>query len=92
MVEALKSLLLVKGLDSGCLDCRLNVDADDPCSFSYEEDWESREDLEREIRTERFTRFLSILETAAEKPVLEFRFVNETRGLEYIGEVLRKAI
>jgi quinol monooxygenase YgiN len=91
MFEALDSLVLVAGLDRGCTGCRLFADANDPRLFFYEEDWASREDLEREIRSDRFTRLLSILETAAEKPVLEFRFVSETRGLDYVGEVREKA-
>ena len=91
MLEALNSLTFIAGLDRGCTGCRISVDARDPRSFCYEEDWVSREDLDREILSERFTRLLSILETASEKPVLEFRFVSETRGLDYVGEVRRKA-
>lgn len=90
MLEALNSLAFATRLDRGCSDCRLSVDANDPRSFCYVEDWNSLEDLEREIRSDRFTRLLLLLETAPELPVLEFRFVSETRGLDYVGEVRRK--
>ena len=91
MLEALNSLTSIAGLDRGCTACRLFVDSKDPRLFCYEEDWVSREDLDREILSDRFTRLLSILETASEQPILKFRFVSETRGLEYVGEVRRKA-
>ncbi|HZW37562.1 MAG TPA: hypothetical protein VFF01_11510 [Candidatus Deferrimicrobiaceae bacterium] len=91
MLKALSSLALLARLNPGCLDCRLSLNANHPRSFFYVEDWASTEDLEREIRSDRFNRLLSILETAPEPPVLEFRFVSETRGLEYVGEVRRKA-
>ena len=39
------------------------------------------------LATERFSRLLALMETAAEPPVLEFRFVERTRGLDYVAEV-----
>ena len=39
------------------------------------------------LATERFSRLLALMETAAEPPTLEFRFVNETRGLDYVADV-----
>jgi quinol monooxygenase YgiN len=87
MMEALDSMRALARMNNGCTESRLSVDARDARTFYYEEDWASREDLEREILSERFTRLLAIVETASEKPVLEFNFVSETRGIHYIGEI-----
>ncbi len=88
IIYALRSLMLPVQLDRGCAGCHLYVDADDPYLLSYVENWETAEDLNREIRSNRFTRLLSVMESAPEPPVLEFRFLSHTRGLDYVEEVL----
>jgi quinol monooxygenase YgiN len=87
MLEALDSIMSLARLNSGCTDCRLLVDPNDNRRFCYMEDWASRAELEREILSERFTRLLAIMETACDNPFLEFRFISESRGIEYIGEI-----
>lgn len=87
MMEALDAMMALARMNSGCADCRLSVDTEDARTFHYVEDWASREDLEREILSDRFTRLMAIVETASEKPVLEFLFISETRGIDFIGEV-----
>ena len=40
------------------------------------------------VRSERFTRLLEVLESAPEAPpAVQFDFVTETRGLDYVAEV-----
>jgi hypothetical protein len=51
------------------------------------EEWATVADLEREIRSPRFIRLLSAMEDAPNPPSLEFRFIPQTRGLDYIEEV-----
>ena len=84
---ALRSLLLPTQLDRGCRHGALFAMVDQPETFFYLEEWEDRKDLERHIRTRRFTRLLSLMETALDRPVLEFRFVSGIRGLDYVKEV-----
>jgi hypothetical protein len=43
------------------------------------------EGLERELRTDRVTQLLALVETAAQPPLVEFRVISETRGLEYVA-------
>ncbi len=73
-------------LDRNCSGCWLYVDAMDPRCLCYMEEWAAPIDLGREIRSARFTRLLSIMEGAAERPKLEFRFISQTRGLDYVEE------
>ncbi len=87
MIQALNSLMLPIQLDRGCLGCHLYTDSAESNSFFYVEKWATEKDLEREIRSDRFTRLLSIMESSPKPPVLEFWFNWQTRGLEYIAKV-----
>ena len=87
MIQALRSLILPIQLDRGCGGCHLYEETGEPNSFFYVEEWATQRDLEREIRSDRFTRLLSIMESSPTPPVLEFWFIPQTRGLEYIAEV-----
>jgi quinol monooxygenase YgiN len=88
MNQALCSLMPPVQLDRGCEGSHLYADADEPNAFFYVEKWATGEDLVREIRSERFIRLLSVMESSPMPPVLEFRFVTRTRGLDYVAEVL----
>ena len=88
MSQALYSLMPPVQLDRGCEGSRLYADPGESNSFFYVEEWASQEDLEREMRSERFRRLLSVMESSPVPPVLEFRFVTRTRGLDYVAEVL----
>jgi hypothetical protein len=87
MIQALRSLMLPIQLDRGCGGCHLYIDVSESNSLFYVEEWATQKDLEREMRSDRITRLLSIMESSPTPPVLEFRFVSHTRGLEYIAEV-----
>jgi hypothetical protein len=52
----------------------------------YVEDWATEADIRRRVVSERFTSLLAVVE-AATKAEVQFDFVTETRGLEYVFEV-----
>lgn len=87
MLRALRSLLLPAQLDGGCSGSRLYLDAVNSGSLFYLEDWTNPADLERELRSARFTRLLSVMEGAPQRPGLDFHFISQTRGLDYVEEV-----
>jgi quinol monooxygenase YgiN len=70
--------------EKGLITCHLYQEADNPYAICYEEQWEARKDLEDQVRSTRYTRLLTLMESAAEQPTLDFHFVSETRGLDYI--------
>ena len=53
----------------------------------YEEVWATEEAIRLRVKSEGFTRLLELLESAPEAPTLQFDFVTETRGLDYVEEV-----
>ena len=87
MIQALRSLMLPIQLDRGCGGCHLYADVGESNSLLYVEKWATRKDLEREMRSCRLNRLMSVMESSPVPPVLEFRFVSQSRGLEYFAEV-----
>jgi quinol monooxygenase YgiN len=71
----------------GCIAVHIAADADRPNAFWYREDWLDVQALEAELRSDRFSRLLALMETCAKRPTVEFRLVTETRGLEYVAAV-----
>jgi len=68
----------------GCIFAQLCHRANDSRRIDYVEEWEDAAELRGQFGSERFVRLLEVLEMAAERPVVEFRVISETHGLEYI--------
>lgn len=87
VVQALRSLMRSARAEKGFVAGRLSGDLDDAEAVTYEERWLTERDFEDQINSPRFTRLLALMETASEKPTLEFHFISETRGLDYVAAV-----
>jgi hypothetical protein len=59
----------------------------DESTVQYVEEWATEEAMRLHVRSERFTRLLEVLESASQAPCIQFDFVTETRGLDYVAEV-----
>lgn len=75
--------------ERGCVSCQLVLSSEsfDPTRISYSEDWSSEEDLREQVRSERFSRLLELMECASETPLLQFQLPGGIRGLDYVEEV-----
>jgi len=87
MLRALRVLMRAARAEKGFITGWLDVEPDDSNSVHYEERWQTREDFDDQLRSSRFTRLLALMESASEQPLLEFHFVSETRGLDYVAAV-----
>ncbi len=87
MIQALRSIIALAQPQEGCAGCHLYVEIGAPASLYYAEEWETESHLEHQIRSNRFTRLLWVMESASEPPKLEFQFVSHTRGLDYVEQV-----
>jgi len=87
LLHALRFLALPTSFEPGCLGCRVLADDNDGSVVRYEEDWASEEALRLHVRSDRFTQLLEVLESVPEAPSVQFDFVSQTRGLDYIEEV-----
>jgi quinol monooxygenase YgiN len=85
--EALRSLMIPMMLTDGCIDCSTWVEPD--WTVHYLEDWATEAHMRARVRSDAFTRLLSVIEASEELPRVQFDFVTKTRGLDYVEEVRR---
>ena len=87
LVEALHMLMRQARRQGGCAAAHIAADVDEANAFWYVEDWQDVGALEGELRTERFSQLLELMEASPDPPVLEFRTITEVRGLDYVSAV-----
>jgi quinol monooxygenase YgiN len=90
LLDAFRFLMTSTRLEPGCENCSAWADADG--KVHYLEEWSSEADLRRRVRSASFTSLLNILESAEEPPRVQFDFVTQTRGLDYVAEVRREFV
>ncbi len=87
-VQALRAIMLAARLERGQVHTHLGyVVGDEEGEVTYLEEWPTVEELNQQIRSPRFGQLLALMETMPKPPRLEFRFVSEVRGLDYVAEV-----
>jgi quinol monooxygenase YgiN len=84
LVRSIMLLVEASRLDSGCLDCRLYADVADPNALTLVEEWTTRNDMERRMRSNSFGQLLQLMEASSEPPESVFHTITETSGLEAI--------
>jgi len=89
MLQALHSLLGPMSVQPGCLRCRLYQDADDEDVLTWIEEWESREQMDRHVRSPEYRTLLSVMDLSAVQPEVRFNTVVETAGMELIEGTMR---
>ncbi len=87
MGQALATVMFKARLERECLDCQTYAETANPQSLRYVEQWSTLQELESQLRSDRFGLLLAIMETAPEAPHLEVRTVTEQRGLDYTREI-----
>jgi quinol monooxygenase YgiN len=87
LVQALHALMPRPGVGRGCTEAHIAADFERGNTFWYGEDWAEAAALEAHLRSDRFSQLLALLETAAEPPLVEFRVITDTRGLDYVAAV-----
>ena len=85
LLRALRSVLRPAAQARGCSFARIYREANDSQRLQYLEEWDDPEELRQQLKSERFVHLLELLETATERPVVEFRIIAEKYGLEYFN-------
>jgi hypothetical protein len=60
-------------------------------TIHYIEEWTTEPDMRRRVRSDRFTSLLAVLESA-EDPRVQFDFVAQSRGLDYVEEARGESV
>jgi quinol monooxygenase YgiN len=85
LLEAFRFLMVGTRIEPGCLGCSAWSDPDG--TVHYVEEWASDAEMRHRVQSARFTSLLAILESALEPPKVQFDFVSNSRGLDYVAEV-----
>jgi len=85
LIHALRSLTPPLRLKPGHLGCSTWMDSDH--TVHYQEDWATESDMRQRVVSEAFTRLLAVIEASEGLPEVQFNFVTQTRGLDYVAEV-----
>ena len=84
LVLALRSVMRGAQQTRGCSFAQIWLPAIEAGPVNYVEEWADAEQLRAQFGSERFLRLLALIETTADRPVVEFRKITNIYGLEYI--------
>lgn len=87
IMAMLRSLVGPVSVSRGCLKCRLFQNVLDENMVCWEEEWRTRDDLHRHIRSRLYHQILVALDLASEKPEVCFEHVSDRLGMELIASV-----
>jgi quinol monooxygenase YgiN len=87
MTTALHTLMVAARAERGCLACSLSTELGDRVALHFVEDWETEEDLQRQLRSDWFVSFAALIERATSPPDVLFSVAGGIRGLDYVEEV-----
>ena len=69
----------------GCLSCHVFRDIEEKNVFSLIEKWETREDLDDHIKSDRFSVLLGIKSLLCEPPQIEIHSVSHSEGMKSVN-------
>jgi quinol monooxygenase YgiN len=87
LIQALKALTVSARAERGMLGCKLYQPVGEETTVCFIEHWEATDDLEYQMRSNRYAQLLALMETAVEEPSMEFHTVSLTQGLDYLQAV-----
>jgi quinol monooxygenase YgiN len=91
MMQTLLSMIEPSAKEKGCLGYDVFCDLEENHVFSLIEEWETHEDLDRHIRSERFSVLLGT-KSLLEKPLeMKIHTVSHSEGAEAVNALRNKA-
>jgi quinol monooxygenase YgiN len=90
VAAALQMLVGSTRTQPGCEGCQVTTELGDLAVIHYLERWKTEADLQRQVRSVRFSSLAELLERAIDTPVVQFLLAGHARGLDYADEVRRQ--
>ena len=90
VTQTLLGMIEPTGKETGCLSYAVFCDIEDNNRFSLLEEWETREDLDQHIKSQRFGVLLGSKTLLCEPPKIQINTVSQSEGMEAIDAVRRK--
>lgn len=88
VLEVLQSLQGPTEVSAGCRVCRVLQDADNDDALTYVVRWDTRQDLDEHLSSQRFRNLLPYIEMSVEPPELEISVVDPLGGIEFLVAAL----
>ena len=83
--RTLGSLLGPTRAAPGCLNARIYVDLDKPKNLLLVEEWESREQFESSLDSEKLNALVAAMELSCEAPVVRVDLIEREEGVEALA-------
>ena len=90
MMQTLLSMIEPAGKEKGCLSYDVFCELEDNHVFSLIEEWETREDLDYHIRSERFSVLLGTKSLLARPSEINIHTVSHSEGVEVVNALRSK--
>ena len=84
VMQTLLSMIEPTENGRGCLSCHVFRDIEDKNIFSLIEEWETREDLDDHIKSDRFSVLLGTKSLLCEPPQIQIPTVSHSEGMEAV--------
>ena len=90
VMQTLLSMIEPTENERGCLSFQAFRDLEDKNGFDLITEWKTREDLDRYIRSDRFSVLLGTKSLLCEAPRIEIHTVSQSEGMETVNTVRGK--
>jgi quinol monooxygenase YgiN len=90
VTQTLLSMIETAGKEKGCLSYEIFRDIDGKTAFNLIEEWETRKDLNRHIRSERFSVLLGTKSLLAKPLEIKIHTVSHSEGAEVVNALRGK--
>ncbi len=90
VMQTLLSMIEPTENERGCLSCHVFRDIEDENVFSLIEEWQTREDLDDHIRSDRFSVLLGTKSLLCEPQQIEIHTVSQSEGMDVIHATRNK--
>jgi quinol monooxygenase YgiN len=90
MMQTLLSMIEPTGKESGCLSYDVFCDIEGKTVFNLIEEWKTREDLDRHIRSERFSVLLGTKSLLAKPLEMKIHTASHSEGAEVVNALRNK--
>jgi quinol monooxygenase YgiN len=91
VIQTLLSMIEPMGKEKGCLSYDVFCDIERKTVFNLIEEWETRKDLDRHIRSERFSVLLGTKSLLAKPLETKIHTVSHSEGIEAVNGVIGKS-
>jgi quinol monooxygenase YgiN len=90
VMQTLLSMIEPTQNGRGCVSCHVFRDMEDKNVFSLIQEWETREDLDDHIKSDRFSALLGTKSLLSEPQQIEIHTVSHSEGMEIVKAVRGK--